>query len=307
MLPDTTARLRDVTPRMLPHENASTRPQPPTQAQQRATPTRNTLYGPLTASQAQNVYWEGWASKRPREASTANLPHPLRPHPPRSRLPRQQPTQETHPPHPRAHAPHLQLAPQHTQHRTHINNLTAPHTITRLHISKTLTKRHRRTIRSAHHVSRIHDQQQVTHRGHVRVTVRAYSVSERRARIAQNRTARLSMIELRRRKHIPRIMTPTRHIRHTRRVLTITKHVTRQPVTLVRDRARSAEFSMTRACASAMACTLTCGATSTSPASKRNPASPARANRRLAGLHHIHASQHTTSTHVDTTGVSVIY
>lgn len=104
------------------------------------------------------------------------------------------------------HTPHLQLAPQHTQHRTHVNGLTRTRTITRLHISKTLNERHRNTIRAAHHVSRIHNQQQVTHRGHIRVTMRAHSISERRPRIAQNHTARFSVIELRRRKRVPRVI-----------------------------------------------------------------------------------------------------
>lgn len=137
-----------------------------------------------------------------------------------------------------AHAPQLQLSPQHTQHRTHVNRLTRTNAITCLNIRQALNERHRNTIRPTHHVSRIHNQQQVTHRQHIRVTVRPHGISERRARIAQNHTTRLSVIELRRRKRIPRIMTPPSHIRHTRRLLTITEHVTRQPVTLVRNRAR---------------------------------------------------------------------
>ena len=68
--------------------------------------------------------------------------------------------------------------------------------------------------------------------------MRPHSVSKRRPRISKNHTTRLSMVKLCRRKRIPRIMTPASHIRHTRRLLTITKHVTRQPVTLVRDRPR---------------------------------------------------------------------
>lgn len=64
------------------------------------TPARSTLCGTLTASQAQNVYWEGWACERPREELTANLPHPqhpTRPHPPRQRPPHPQPTRRDSP------------------------------------------------------------------------------------------------------------------------------------------------------------------------------------------------------------------
>ena len=96
---------------MLPHENASTRPQPPTQAQQRATPARTTLYTPLTASQARNVYWEGWACERPREELTANLPY--RRHPPR---PRPRPHC---PPHPRWPSIRLRAQRPHAQHPPH--------------------------------------------------------------------------------------------------------------------------------------------------------------------------------------------